>query len=59
MIMRKGCLSAMISYKITSKVTPLFTDQLVSLGGHGVTCSPQDPRFVGTNPAEVDGFLRT
>ena len=26
----------------------------VGLGGLGVTCSPQDPRFVGSNPAEVD-----
>ena len=31
---------------------------LVSLGGLGVTCSPRDPRFVGLNPAEVDGFFQ-
>ena len=30
---------------------------LVGLGGLGVTCSPRDPRFVGSNPAEVDGFF--
>ena len=29
---------------------------LVSLGGLGVTCSPRDPRFAGSNLAEVDGF---
>ena len=29
----------------------------VDLGGLGVTCSPRDPRFAGSNPAEVDGFL--
>ena len=29
----------------------------VSLGGLGVTCSPRDPRFAGSNPAEVDGFF--
>jgi hypothetical protein len=23
-----------------------------------VTCSPLDPRFMGSNPAEVDGFLK-
>jgi hypothetical protein len=23
----------------------------------GVTCSPQDPRFAGSNPAEVDVFF--
>ena len=27
------------------------------LGGLGVTCSPPDPRFAGSNPAEVDGFF--
>ena len=28
------------------------------LGGLGVTCSPRDPRFAGSNPAEVDGFYQ-
>ena len=28
----------------------------VDLGGLGVTCSPRDPRFAGSNPSEVDGF---
>ena len=28
------------------------------LGGLGVTCSPRDPRFAGSNPAEVDGFCQ-
>ena len=27
------------------------------LGGLGVTCSPRDPRFAGSNPAEVNGFF--
>ena len=26
--------------------------------GLGVTCSPRDPRFVGANPSEVDGFFQ-
>ena len=30
----------------------------VGLGGLGVTCSPRDPKFAGSNPAEVDGFFR-
>ena len=30
----------------------------VNLGGHGVQCSPQDPRFAGSNPVEVDGFFQ-
>ena len=29
----------------------------VGLGGLGVTCSPRDPRFAGSNPAEVGGFF--
>ena len=27
------------------------------LGGLRVTCLPQDPRFAGSNPTEVDGFF--
>ena len=30
---------------------------LVVLGGLGVPCSPLDPRFAGSNPAEVGGFF--
>ena len=29
----------------------------VGLGGLGVTCSPRDPRFAGSNPGEVNGFF--
>ena len=32
--------------------------RLVSFGGLGVTCSPRDPRFAGSNPTEVDGFFQ-
>ena len=30
----------------------------VGLGGLRITCSPRDPRFAGSNPAEVDGFFQ-
>ena len=30
----------------------------LGLGGNGVTCSPRDPWFAGSNPAEVDGFFQ-
>ena len=30
----------------------------VGLGGLGVTCSPRDPSFAGSNPDEVDGFFQ-
>ena len=30
---------------------------IVGLGGLGVTCSPRDPRFAGSNPVEADGFF--
>ena len=28
------------------------------LSGLGVMCTPEDPRFAGSNPAEVDGFFQ-
>ena len=31
---------------------------LVGLGALGVMCSPRNPRFMGSNPAEVDGFFQ-
>ena len=30
----------------------------VGLGGLGVTCSPRDPKIVGSNPTEFDGFFQ-
>ena len=30
----------------------------VGLGSLGVTCSPRDPKFASSNPAEVDGFFQ-
>ena len=33
-------------------------DNNVGLGDLGVTCSPQNPMFAGSNPAEVDGFFQ-
>jgi hypothetical protein len=36
-----------------------YNDSLVVLGGAVVIVLPLDPRFVGSNPAESDGFLRT
>ena len=35
-----------------------FMSMVVDLGGLGVTCSPRDPRFAGSNPDEVDGFFQ-
>ena len=35
----------------------LLTELYVSLGGL-VTCLPRDPRFMGSNLAEVDGFFQ-
>ena len=32
-----------------------FNNVLVGLGGLGVTCTPRDLRFAGSNPAEIDG----
>ena len=37
---------------------PYFIIEIIGHGGLGVTCSPRDPRFAGSNPAEVDGFFQ-
>ena len=39
-------------------INRLVTKKGVGLGGLGVPCSPQDPRFAGSNPVEVDGFFQ-
>ena len=31
---------------------------VIGLGGLGVPCSLRDPRFAGSNPAEVNGFFQ-
>ena len=31
---------------------------IFGLGGLGITCLPRDPRFAGSNPAEVDGLFQ-
>ena len=33
-------------------------NQVVGLGGLGVTCWPRDSRFAVSNPAEIDGFFQ-
>ena len=34
-----------------------YRKDIVGLGGLGVSCSPRDLRFLGSNPSEVDGFF--
>jgi hypothetical protein len=34
-------------------------ERIGSLGDLAVTRSPRDPRFAGSNPAEIGGFFRT
>ena len=41
--------------RVCFRVGLLISLVFVALGGLGVTCSPRDPRFAGSNPAEVDG----
>ena len=36
----------------------VLNSTVVGHGGLGVTCSPRDPRFAGSNPAEVDEFFQ-
>ena len=42
-----------------SRLIPKIEMLKVGLGGLGVTYSPRDPRFAGSNPAGFDGFFRT
>ena len=39
-------------------ITKILTLHEVVLGGLGVTCSPRDPSFAGSNPVEFDGFFQ-
>ena len=43
--------------KEISLIIPIFVIK-GRLVGLKVTCSPRDPRFAGSNPAEVDGFFQ-
>ena len=40
--------------KMIVEITAIYID---GLSGLEVTCSPQDPRFAGSNLTEVDGFF--
>ena len=44
--------------KVVVYNTFILIFKLVGLGGVGVKCSPRDPRFMGSNPAEVDGSFQ-
>ena len=35
-----------------------MSNSIVDLRSLGVTWSPRDPRFAGSNPVEVNGFFR-
>ena len=41
--------------KVYTKSIPLLLTVTQVIG---LTCSPRDPRFTGSNPAEVDGFFQ-
>ena len=36
----------------------LSSSSSVGLGGLGVTCSPRDPNFAGSNPTEINGLFQ-
>ena len=46
------------SYYVSCYLLQLFIFVDVGFDGLGVTCSPRDPRFAGSSPAEVDGFFQ-
>ena len=35
-----------------------YQNSICVIGGLGITCSPRDPRFAGSNPTEVDGVFQ-
>jgi hypothetical protein len=45
-----------VTYRSCSGVNKVYKDILVALGG--LVVSVLDPRFAGSIPTEVDGFLR-
>ena len=45
-------------YKVIFLIRVIISLSHVGLGGLRVTCSPRDPRFAGSIPAEVDGFFQ-
>ena len=53
-------LSTVIAHMIIQvfHVYTITNSTAVDLGGLGITCSPRDPRFADSNPAEVDGFFQ-
>ena len=44
-------------FKMKPIKTKVINTLIVGLGNLGVTCSPRDPKFAGSNPAEVDGVF--
>ena len=46
-----------VTLKVIRKINYLYI-RYVGLDGLGETCSPREPRFAGSNPAEVDGFFQ-
>ena len=51
--------SSSLNASTTSPCSLQVSTSHVGLGGLGVTCSPRDTMFAGSNPTEVDGFFRT
>ena len=51
-------ISWLLSYIFRKLQSQYFPENGVGLGSLRVTCSPRDPRFAGSNPAEFDGFLQ-
>ena len=54
----RGDIQVLLSSLITADYATDFYLVIVGLGDLGVTCSPRGPRFVGSNPIEVDGFFQ-
>ena len=62
-VVPKGSLNCREIVKAIKKMSAVcvrfWRRNITGFGGLGVRCSPRDPRFAGSNPAEVDRFFRT
>ena len=47
-----------MEYSSKSLQILLLSVAYVGLGGLGVTCSPRDPKFEGSNPTDVEEFFQ-
>ena len=51
------CLPLQILLTMSFEFIPFLFKLTPNLDNLGVNCSPRDPRFAGSTPADIDGFF--